>query len=289
MYDVALSFAGEDRDYVEEVAGCLKHAGIKVFYDDYERAGLWGKNLYTHLSKIYKDDSRYVVIFISKYYANKVWTNHERESAQAKAFTEKAEYILPARLDDTEIPGILPTTGYIDLRTLNPAEFSALIVKKLMDGDNLEKELAEFSHICKRIYQEAHRGAILWRKDVTAIFDNRLAKSDDAYLLAVRADLAHLPHLAQSGSGSHPIVAFYQTNEPDAAFKIHDLMWDRFLERIGETSTNLQYVGFQKKIADQVTGTARYKPFKGDIHIRSLQAEKVGADQPAVAPESKVE
>src|SRR5258708_24875207 len=87
MYDVALSFAGEDRGYVEEVAGSLKAMGINVFYDAYERADLWGKNLYTHLSKIYRDDSRYVVMFISEHYAQKVWTNHERESAQARAFT----------------------------------------------------------------------------------------------------------------------------------------------------------------------------------------------------------
>jgi len=42
-YDVALSFAGEDRVYVEKVAKYLKEKGIKVFYDDYEKTGLWGK------------------------------------------------------------------------------------------------------------------------------------------------------------------------------------------------------------------------------------------------------
>src|SRR5439155_24562734 len=32
-----------------------------------------------------------------------------------RAFMEKREYILPARFDDTQIPGVLPTVGYIDL------------------------------------------------------------------------------------------------------------------------------------------------------------------------------
>jgi len=48
-YDVALSFAGEDREYVEIVADILHELGVKVFYDKYEEADLWGRDLYTHL------------------------------------------------------------------------------------------------------------------------------------------------------------------------------------------------------------------------------------------------
>lgn len=50
-YDVVLSFAGEDREYVEECADILTALGIKVFYDSYEQDVLWGKDLYT--CKIY--------------------------------------------------------------------------------------------------------------------------------------------------------------------------------------------------------------------------------------------
>ena len=35
---------------------------------------------------------RYCVMFISKNYANKIWTSHERRSALAKAIEEKEEY-----------------------------------------------------------------------------------------------------------------------------------------------------------------------------------------------------
>lgn len=51
---------------------------------------------------------------------------------QAKAFTEKKEYILPARFDDTPIPGILQTIGYISLIELQPPEFVEIIQKKLV-------------------------------------------------------------------------------------------------------------------------------------------------------------
>ena len=132
-YDVALSFAGEDRQHVEALAELLENNGYKVFYDKYERAQLWGKNLYTHLSSVYKDKARYCVTFLSDHYARKLWANHELESAQARAFEENEEYILPVRLDDTEIPGILPTVGYLDLRSTSIDEIYQALVEKLSD------------------------------------------------------------------------------------------------------------------------------------------------------------
>ncbi len=130
-FDVALSFAGEDREYVEKVARYLTEKDIKVFYDKYEKTKLWGKDLYVHLDEIYQKKAKYCVMFLSSYYAEKLWTNHERKSAQARAFKEKGEYILPARFDETEVPGILPTVGYIDLRSLEPEEFGKLVIEKL--------------------------------------------------------------------------------------------------------------------------------------------------------------
>jgi len=130
-YDVALSFAGEDRAYVEKAARLLKERGVRVFYDRYEEVELWGKDLYTHLDDVYRNKARYCIIFVSKHYREKLWTNHERESAQARAFTENEEYILPARFDDTEIPGIRPAVGYIPLRNVAPQEFVELVCQKV--------------------------------------------------------------------------------------------------------------------------------------------------------------
>lgn len=137
-YDVTLSFAGEDRDYVEKVANTLHEIGIKVFYDNFEQVDLWGKNLYTHLDDVYQNHSRYCVMFISKYYKEKMWTNHERESAQARAFLDNEEYILPVRFDDTEIPGVRLTIGYISLKYLNPEDLAFMIAKKVNPNIDIE-------------------------------------------------------------------------------------------------------------------------------------------------------
>ncbi len=130
-YDVALSFAGEDRPYVARVADALKRAGVLVFYDDYERAELWGKDLASHLDTIYRKTSRFVVVFVSTHYATKVWTNVERRSALARAIKEKREFILPARFDDTDLPGIPDTIGHIDCRDYTPEELADLVVQKV--------------------------------------------------------------------------------------------------------------------------------------------------------------
>lgn len=133
-YDVCLSFAGEARTYVEQVARRLKAANVRVFYDTDEKANLWGKDLYTHLDEIYRLQARYCVLFASKWYAEKRWTAHERQSAQARTFMSNREYILPARFDDTAIPGLRPTVGYIDLRKTTAVQLAKLIIKKLHPG-----------------------------------------------------------------------------------------------------------------------------------------------------------
>jgi len=50
-YDVALSYAGEDRAYVEQIAAQLRQEGIRVFYDEYAAAELWGNDLYVLLDE----------------------------------------------------------------------------------------------------------------------------------------------------------------------------------------------------------------------------------------------
>lgn len=130
-YDIALSFAGEDRAYVEKVARYLMNKGIRVFYDNYEQVELRGKDLYIHLADVYQNRAQYCIIFVSKFYKEKLWTSHEMRAAFARAFSSSSEYILPARFDDTEITGINYTLGYIDLRVISPELLADYAIKKV--------------------------------------------------------------------------------------------------------------------------------------------------------------
>jgi len=130
-YDIAISFAGEDRPVAEKLASFLVTKGLNIFYDEYEQANLWGKDLYVHLSKIYKDESKYCLMLISEHYAKKQWTNLERRAAQARAFTENSEYILPLRLDDAPVDGILDTVSFLDYRKITEEKVVDAVVQKV--------------------------------------------------------------------------------------------------------------------------------------------------------------
>ena len=131
VYEVVLSYAGEDRGYVELVADYLRKNNIQVFYDRFEEVTLWGKDLSEFLGHVYGGEARYCIMFISKNYAEKAWTTHEKRTALAKAIKEKIEYILPARFDNTELPGLPPSIGYVDLTKKTPVELGLMILQKL--------------------------------------------------------------------------------------------------------------------------------------------------------------
>jgi hypothetical protein len=139
QYDVGVSFAGEDRKYAEEIAGNLRQRGARIFYDTYEEAELLGKNLYTHLHSVYSEKCRYCVILISEAYARKVWTSHERVAAQQRALQEmEREYLIPVRVDDTELPGLSTLIGYVDINN-GTDKMADLIAQKLWANPNAVK------------------------------------------------------------------------------------------------------------------------------------------------------
>jgi hypothetical protein len=70
----------------------------------------------------------------------KLWTTHERKAAQARAFAEQREYILPIRLDQTEIPGILPTLAYLSWHNEPIESIAHIILEKLENRSRKSKE-----------------------------------------------------------------------------------------------------------------------------------------------------
>ena len=131
QWDVVLSFAGAQRGYVEQVAGALKARGVRCFYDADEQIDLWGKYLAEELPAIYGEQAAAVVVFISAEYAARDWTRLERRAALSRAVRERQEYVLPARFDDTPLPGLLTDMVTVDLRSRTPQQFAAMIAAKL--------------------------------------------------------------------------------------------------------------------------------------------------------------
>lgn len=132
-YDIAISFAGEDRSHAEALALACKLREIRIFYDKFEVHNLWGKDLIEYLHEVYSKRARYCVILVSKHYVapGKGWPRHERKSAQEREFREESEYILPIRLDDTSLPGLPETIGYIRFSEYTVDELADLMLGKL--------------------------------------------------------------------------------------------------------------------------------------------------------------
>ena len=130
-FQVALSFAGEQRTYVRQVADALAARHIAVFYDEFQANTLWGTDGAEHFHQIYSRDTQYVVMFISAEYVTKAWTRQERRSAISRQMKDDGEYILPVRFDQTEVPGLPDTIQYLLADRFTPAQLAIEIAKKV--------------------------------------------------------------------------------------------------------------------------------------------------------------
>jgi hypothetical protein len=137
IYDVALTFAGTERDSAESLADNLRSAGFRVFYDNHYTEQLWGKDLVAFFDRVYRKDSRYCVMFISKEYTERMWCIVERRSALARMAEQGDDYLLPVRVDDTDIDGLPPTIGRLSLQEHSIDEIGKLLVSRL------KREVAE--------------------------------------------------------------------------------------------------------------------------------------------------
>lgn len=137
--DVALTYASEQREYVEAVDKYLKNMGIKSWFLPFEKVELWGEDLISYLQRIYRDDATLCVMFISKEYVSKAWPAAERSNALQRQVLENNQYILPVRFDDTPVPGLNETIYYLLAKDYKPEELADAVNKKLQKALSIKK------------------------------------------------------------------------------------------------------------------------------------------------------
>ncbi|HGE8283651.1 TPA: TIR domain-containing protein [Serratia marcescens] len=102
-FDIAISFAGENRELAKFIVEQLAELDISVFYDrNYEDnylGGPWSK----YFNDIFVNRSRLVVALLDKHHHNKVWPTFERD-----CFSERVRNseVIPILLDKTIFAGI---------------------------------------------------------------------------------------------------------------------------------------------------------------------------------------
>lgn len=139
-FHVAISFAGEQRELVrgiaDEVEKCLGRE--TVFYDEWFEYYLAGDDADLKLQEIYGKKCALAVVCVSSHYGNKPWTKAEHRAVrarqmQANASTDPREHdsVLPIRVGDGEVEGILFNAIVPDVRTRSAADSARLIIDRL--------------------------------------------------------------------------------------------------------------------------------------------------------------
>ncbi len=97
-FDVAISFAGENRELAKYIADQLEQVDVRVFYDEYYETNYlwkaWGKEF----ERIFMSDSRLVVCLLDDNHKNKIWPTFERSFFEKRV--PDAE-VIPIYLDKT--------------------------------------------------------------------------------------------------------------------------------------------------------------------------------------------
>jgi hypothetical protein len=129
-YDLAFSFAGEDRPYVESLKDACEDIGLSVYYDEARKLDQWGLSFLAEQRKVYSGaKTKHFVPFISKHYFSKPIPTDEFRSAMMES--TKRRYMLPIKLDNSPV-----SVEYLsaDMQYIKSVDFSVeQIAQKLRD------------------------------------------------------------------------------------------------------------------------------------------------------------
>jgi hypothetical protein len=140
-FHIALSFPGEHRAFVLEVAEALaaKITRDRVFYDEWNEVELLGAGGDLKLQSMY-EQANLVVPFFSRFYG-KQWCSMEWETIRGILLNRrKDDAVIPVHLDDTDVPGWSPVNFGIRLRGRTPQEIADIILQALKMRNPTEGE-----------------------------------------------------------------------------------------------------------------------------------------------------
>jgi hypothetical protein len=173
-YDLAISFAGEQRSIAEDLARRLDAAGYAVFYDRFEEAELWGRDLTTTLGQVYSRDAKYCLVLLSNEYVAKAWTNLERQNALSRFIRDRGGYVLCVKLDPVELPGLPDVVAYVNFEGHGEDGIFRLLLAKLGTPDHSTQvsELTDHDRDrAREIVEACFRRAIFTRMDSEIMLD----------------------------------------------------------------------------------------------------------------------
>lgn len=102
-FEIAISFAGENRKLAKYIAEQFEQIDVPVFYDELYESNYLGKAWSKEFERIFIKDSRYVVCLLDSFHKEKIWPTFERECFKKRVPNGD---VIPIYLDDTIFVGI---------------------------------------------------------------------------------------------------------------------------------------------------------------------------------------
>jgi hypothetical protein len=139
-FQVAFSFAGEQRDLVRAVAEAVERelGSPNVFFDEWFEHYIAGDDADLKLQEIYGERCVLVVVCVSERYGGKPWTLAEHAAIRARQMKSSVSSderdrlgILPIRVGDGDVKGILFNAIVPDIRNRSFAWAAELILERL--------------------------------------------------------------------------------------------------------------------------------------------------------------
>lgn len=137
-YDVAISFAGPQRNLARLLASELRRQKLVVFFDEDFEHDLLGRDGSDYLNEVFLKHARLCVALISKDYESRSWAQLERRAAQARELTEGPGFLIPVLVDDVQPEWLLPSRIYFDLRERHITELAILLRRKIDSSVGVE-------------------------------------------------------------------------------------------------------------------------------------------------------
>lgn len=141
-FRIAFSFAGEKREFVEQVADLLakRFGRDKILYDKYYEAEFAVFDLGIKLPKLYGEQSDLIVPVLCPNYDTKRWTGWEWVHIYGLLTKTDGHRVMPSRFDYAKADGLSPASGFIELDHKTPADFVTLILERLAINEGLPRD-----------------------------------------------------------------------------------------------------------------------------------------------------
>lgn len=132
-FRVAVSFPGQHRDLVQQIADLLTQelGADAVFYDSYYVHELARPRLDVYLQDIYGKQADLIVAFVSAEYRDSEWCGLEWDAIRELIKIRRDEAVMVVKVGEGDIPGLLSNIGYVSARQYSPEEIASLIQKRL--------------------------------------------------------------------------------------------------------------------------------------------------------------